>query len=179
MKILLSVALLFVTCYFFISKGDPMDIGINQAVVKTYGEIEEKYNAQVSSVGVGGAHGLYSISLSFHVKNNFTVDEARYIIEDSAIIFLKNINSNVMLRPYLVEYPFPPSRISVSFFITDETYDPVRTPGELVSVILHLGEIKYKTVEKAGRVRAADKYIILHQETFEEAKRIVDDEKSF
>ena len=155
-----------------------MDLGINQVILKTQDEIEKAYSVKISAVGLGAMHGVYSMTIHSSIENNLTVDEARRIMVDCASHFLTNINSNTTLRPYLVEYPFPPSMISMAFWITDGTYEPIRTPGILESITLDNGVIEYNTVSKKGIVQVGDQAVIMHQETFDEAKRIVENEKT-
>ena len=176
-----KIIILFALCFgIFTSciKNDSMDLGINQVILKTQAEIEKTYNAKISAVGLGAAHGVYSMTINFSIEKSLTVDEARRVMGDCASLFLKNINSNTTLRPYLVEYPFPPSMISMAFWITDGTYEPIRTPGILKSITLNNGIIKYNTVSKKGIVQVGDQAVIMHQETFDEAKRIVENEKT-
>lgn len=178
MNIPFIVSLLCLVTFACSGNNHSMGRSMNQVVLKTQKEIEKTYDAKISAVGSGAAHGVYSMTMNFSIQKNLSVDKARRLMVDCAQCFLENINSNTTLRPYLVEYPFPPSRISMSFWITDGTYDPIRTPGILKSISLDDGIIRYNTVSKKGVVRVGDKAVLMHEETFEEAKRIVENEKN-
>lgn len=164
----------FISC----NKNNSMDRGINQVISKTQDEIEKAYSVKISAVGLGAMHGVYSMTINSYIEKSLTVDEARRVMVDCASHFLRNINSNATLRPYLIEYPFPPSMISMAFWITDGKYDSIRIPGILKSFAMHEGIIEYRTVSKKGEFRVGDQDIIMHQETFDEAKRIVENEKT-
>lgn len=172
--IIVNILLLFI----LFGCSDREDRGIHQVIDSASSQIERKYNANCTAVGLGALTGVGSLTLYFKLKENPDIFHARQLIVESVGIFLADINANKNLRPYLKEYPFPPTRISMAFNFHDGSYDPVRIPGEIKSVSIYNGIIEYRTVKKKGIVRVGDKDVILLQETFEEARRAVESEKN-
>lgn len=161
------------------NKRDPIDENIHLIVQETQDEIEKTYNAKLSAVGLGGMHGVRNVSINFCLQKSLSLKEARQIIVNSTQLLLNNINSNTALRPFLAEYPFPPSRVSISFWIRDELFHPIKTPNVLYSFELYQNMIEYTMLKKRTAYERDDKKILMHSETLEEAKRIVENEKSF
>ena len=89
--------------------------------------------------------------------------------------FLNNVNSDPILRPYLIEYPFPSERLSLAFWIRDKDLQPITTPEVLYSVQLYKNEIEYNTLKKKSPYERDAEKVLMHSETYEEAKRILKD----
>lgn len=68
-------------------------------------------------------YGVDSVALSFNINRPLTVEEARPIIIGAAELYSKAINANKTIRPFLLEYPFPITRIELNFFYQGEKSD--------------------------------------------------------
>ncbi len=79
--------------------------------------LTNKYPLKLSGFGGGAIYGINVLSLSFNVEKNVSIAEARKLILDCAEVFLNEINSDQEIRPYLSEYPYPVSRIKLTFFV--------------------------------------------------------------
>ncbi len=137
-------------------------------------EISHKYG--MSCIGSGGAmmYEIESLKLMFCIKKPLEKDEARKIIVDSANIFLKKINNNKDIAKYLIKWPLDLDNIVVSiiFFNVDgtTTYHP-----QLAAVSIVRGNIRYKTNDRENKWV----YKETTEESFEEAKRILEEQKHY
>ena len=86
-------------------------------------EIESTYNVTPCGFGSGALFGVELVYLSFDVKRPLAIDEARAMVLGSLAIYEKALNSNKAIRPYLEEYPFPPERIKLAFFVQNSASD--------------------------------------------------------
>lgn len=108
------------------------------------------------------------LGVMFELYQPLKKDEAREIIVDCVIEFLDDINNNLEIRPYLVNYPFTLENIEIAIFpkmsYNVEAYDPY------INVVSNIkGKIKYATVSPEDTF----KYKMVEYEDFEEALRIV------
>ena len=116
LKKLLSFCLIIFSCNFMLAI-DKDDLS-NRVKSEAARELISKYPLKLVGFGGGAVYGVRVLSLSFEVKKNVTIDEARKLILDCAEIFLEKINNDHEIRPYLSEYPYPVSRIKLRFFVT-------------------------------------------------------------
>ena len=129
-------------------------------------EIENEH--QIYCIGEGGhmANDLEGITLSFIAYREGSIEEARKIEVCAIQKLTQLINANKKLRPYLREYPFPTHRVEIclSYKEKDNNYYPNN-----LAYISHInGILRYRSQDLS-----TPKLILLHQETFEEALKIV------
>jgi hypothetical protein len=118
-------------------------------------------------VGTGGQmmNDIQMLSMSFHLYHEVNLEAARKLIVDSANAYLKEINSNEEIRPYLHEYPFTAANVEVWLWLWKP--DRYNLPPEKMSFILASnGEISYYA-------NSPDPSKALCRETFEEAENKV------
>ena len=167
--IFIGVLISQVSCFHQQAQDDK---AINQIITETKREMEDLFGARVSSRGGACLHGIRRLSLGFYFERNLSLEEARAVIVKCSDVFLKNINSNPLIRPYLVTYPFTENEISLSFSI----FVPKQRPGLITSFGCCLGKIDYCIREAPNEFRRYEETVIMHKETFDEARRIVEHE---
>src|SRR5262245_41673489 len=74
-------------------------------------DLMQMYNLGLNGFGGSSLGGLKHLSLNFTIGRPLTIEEGRRLALSCFEIFLRNINNHAALRPFLVEYPFPPSRV--------------------------------------------------------------------
>lgn len=85
---------------------------------RTAKELANKYDLKIVGSGGGTMNGVERLSLSFQLDKSLTIESARKLILECLTTFQNDINSNSSIRPYLAEYPFPISEISVYFYVS-------------------------------------------------------------
>lgn len=138
----LASAFLFFSCVFLSgcsSETPPVPRDINYVhysnkVVNQFCDEIEKKNGLIC-VGAGGsfAHDIQSIHLRFISYQTPNCEEARKIEIIAIEKFLKAINENKEVRPYLREHPFTPDRVNISISFRDKKKE-LEEDGALYSV---------------------------------------------
>ncbi len=137
-------------------------------------EISHKYGMQC--IGSGGAmmYEIESLNLMFCIKKPLEKDEARKIIVDSVNIFLNKINNNNYISKYLIKYPYDLDNVTLSILIYNldgtRRYHP-----QLSAVSIVKGDVGYSTNDRENKWV----YKETTEESFEEAKRILEEQKQF
>lgn len=174
----IGMCILSLSCFVLIScdVGYKIDPLIHSVSAKTSRDIQKKYQLHACGIGASAMDGVEELSLDFASSKELTIDEARRLLVSCVEIFLGNINSDKKLRLVLMEYPFPPSRISLAIGIRNDMGDSERVPGVLMACRLFKGIVRYETIKEPTFFISADKVFVIHSETYEEAKRIVENE---
>lgn len=105
---------------------------------------------------------IKSIGLSFNYYHLLNLEEARELLVYAGKTFLKNINENKEIRPYLHNYPFTSKNIELVIFIC-QANGSEPTVGNLSVLTLIRGSLTFK-------LSAPSKFAhcpILHEETYE------------
>ena len=125
-------------------------------------------------VGTGGGmmEHIYRMSMSFHLLREVDLPEARRILVYITTEYLKEINSSKRVRPYLKDYPFKATNLEIRVWIQKENNDDVG-PDQIDYMAAYRGTLTYDLPLKPGS------YVeqILHEETYEEALKIVQEEE--
>jgi len=102
---------------------------------------------------------IQAIGLEFQYFQLVSLEEARELLVYAIQVFLKNINENKKIRPYLHNYPFTTENIKITIWINqpDELYPPL---GNLELLALRGGMLYYKL----ARVAKGTPWPILHEE---------------
>lgn len=188
-KILFITSIIALTCVLascqrdagtvldFVRKGqesqeDPFarcrDRIVREAIEEFYSEVKLD---QMTLIGIGGGinHANQKknyIELVFATDKGFTVDAARKLMVSYINRFLNILNSKEGIQEYIDVYPFDMAHLEIGFLSRD---------GEegCVDMISALNNRIYYEFSNAS-----DKPpILVHKETFEEAQRIVAEEK--
>ncbi len=121
-------------------------------------------------MGYGGAlmHDIAEVSLTYAVLVDHDVASAREVAMDCIELFTTMINADEKVQPYLHERPFPPERFRLTLSIRNP--DCSRYMGKGVSSVVFVhGKFGYFQYDPT-----TDYSTCLHSETYEEAKRIID-----
>lgn len=133
--------------------------------------LESKYKIRACGSGGGAMYGIDSVMLAFEIERIVTIEEARAILVGCEELYIKNINSNKKIRPFLQEYPFGPNRVKVEFYVRSPQKDKNENRIDIFSISsggnLKVPTIRYKTdIEKGGLET-------IFTETYEQAKERV------
>lgn len=112
-------------------------------------------------------YDIEGIELGFMAYQRAIVEEARNLEVLVTEAFLQAINSHKKIRPYLREYPFPASRTNVT--ISFNKPDNRRYSDGSVAYMFHVKN----TIFYSAKDPETGKYIDIHEEPYEEARRIV------
>ncbi|MFA6502133.1 MAG: hypothetical protein WCT85_05025, partial [Parachlamydiales bacterium] len=104
-------------------------------------------------------NGLTMLSLSFETDKDYDIQTGRELIVYCAEEFLKNINSDEKIRPYLKNYPFVSKNIEVSVYPQNKN----NLTDKLEIISFSHGNIRYYIRDENKKL------IIIHAETYEEA----------
>jgi hypothetical protein len=110
---------------------------------------------------------IQAMGLSFQYFHPLSLEEARELLLYASNVFLKNINENKEIRPYLYNYPFTAKNIEILIFV----YKPDRSKPNLGSIgflCMRNGTLTYELV--APKTKASCP--ILHEEAYEEGLEI-------
>src|SRR6185295_6324223 len=107
---------------FDLEYGDPIEYYQIAAKIKqkTARQLAKQYHLSFSGFGGQGMVVTRTMDLAFDTSTSYTIDEARRLLINSAEIFIQNVNGNHAIRPYLVEYPFPISRIGITVYCNNK-----------------------------------------------------------
>ncbi len=120
--------------------------------------------------GTGGSmcQDVEGLDLAFIKNELLNLDKARIYYVKTALIALNTVNSNKTIRPYLHNYPFTLANFNLSIHFLDSNSNDPKPP--LIARIMNFNNlIEYET----KRTDIPHKYDTVHQETLEEAIRIV------
>jgi hypothetical protein len=140
-------------------------------------EMKKEFGLVCIGGGGGMPYDIEEISVKFVDYKKATIEQAREIEINGTEKLLKMINTHKKIRPYLREYPFVPkrARVSISFYKPDNEY---YLDGSVARVSQVKGMIYYDRAEptKTKKYTTVD-LIELHEEPYEEALKIVNEDK--
>ncbi len=162
----------FISILFFLmigcSQAEDYPTLARQVRSQTANQLEKERD--LFCVGTGGQMmgDIQAIELEFQYFHLVNLEESRELLVHAIRTFLKNINDNKELRPYLHNYPFTTKNIEITIWILqpDGHYPP---QGDIKCIYLEDGTLKYELV-------APEKFTprpVLHEETYEEALKVL------
>jgi hypothetical protein len=129
---------------------------------KTAKKLEEEKGLIL--VGIGGQmmNDIQKMSISFYLYHEVDLATARELVVNSVNEYLKEINNNKEIQPYLHEYPFTAKNIEISIFIynSDRSDLPL---NKIYCVSADEGKVSYF-------IRSLGFYKPFSEESFEEAE---------
>lgn len=144
---------------------DKTEINAYRFMAEFAQSMESKGLKPIGSGCSGAANIFVKLRLMFQIDSNLTIESARKLIVDASEEFLKGLNNNKQLRPYLIKFPATIENISISISSTDS--DGNKMPN-IRSVSTVGDKINFYNDENDP-----DKWLI-HKESFEEAVAIVE-----
>jgi hypothetical protein len=91
---------------------------INEVTNQTFIQLKMEKGLYPFGTGEGGGvNQIRMLALSFRYYKEIEIEEARKLLMAAGTLFLKNINSNEQIRPYLKNDPFRPGNIDIAIFV--------------------------------------------------------------
>lgn len=125
-----------------------------------------KYNLHACGFGMDEDKGLDYLEITFEVFRPLKIEKARSMLIDCLQVFLKNINNNEKIRPYLKTYPFTFKNVGIIFYISDTNHKDLVHPNICVAAARSSG-IYYRTQDPENTNRYKEKYEETHEEALE------------
>lgn len=127
--------------------------------------IQLKKEKELYPIGVGDGIGekIRMLAISFRYYKEVDIDEARELLLTAGTVFLKNINANEKIRPFLKNDPFGPENIEIRIFINNPNGSEVEL-GKLTVISLIDGILEYDV-----RNPITERLTTFNEELFEEA----------
>ena len=141
----------------------------DQLTKQTADQLKKEKGLSLIAIGGGMMGDIQAMGADFAYFNLVNLQEARKLIVYASQCYLKNINSNKKIRPYLHNYPFDIKNISVLIVINHpETLSLEKKNICCISIVK--GIISYN-LESPTRYAPMP---LLKEETYEEALKIVE-----
>jgi hypothetical protein len=136
----------------------------NELKYKAAIQIKKEKNLQPCGSGGGGVEKIRMLYLAFDYYKQIDVEEARELLIDAGNLFLKLINEDEQIRPYLQNYPFLPKNIEMAIFFKNPDGSEVDS-GKLSILVLSKNEkLRYEINDPE-----TNHLITIHSETYQEA----------
>jgi hypothetical protein len=174
MKKLCSLIRIFVCIFpFFIfgsqREDDSPHIKIAGKLMKKVStKLEKKYKFKLVGVKQAMLRCVNLMGFRFQIFRAVEKKEARAMVVDCLQEFLKEVNENKEIRPYLKNYPFDIKDLEVIIFIGTPDYGTFYHPN-LAVVSAYMGKIRYSTKDPFDKYNYKSEEV----ETFEEAVKIL------
>lgn len=164
----LLTSLLFLTPWLFgdTTQDEDYRLYVTQIAHPIAQEAQKEFN--LAYIGRGGqlANGVGKIEVDFIAYRRGSLEETRKIQVVLMERLLQALNSHEKLRPFLIEYPFPASRVCVMLSYRQED-NAHYTDGSITLAFQSKNNICYYYYSKA------DNEDVAFREPYEEAKHIV------
>ena len=134
------------------SAGAPWVIAGGALMERVSRQLSDRYNLE--AVGAGGEMmtRIDLLRLCFEYRGDLSEKEARKVVVESVDIFVREINRDEKVRPFLAQYPATANTVSLSITIYNEGGSSREDP--LLSVAgFSRGEVYFKTVDPKNRHR--------------------------
>jgi len=142
-------------------------IVINKITDRYVKDTEEKYNVSLFGSGGGMMYNVNNIFLSFHVIKEVKLEEARKMYVEMVSDLLNRINQDEEVRPYLSHFPYTAKGVSIQLVFF--SHPDISPPPENIAIVSMLnGNIRYGINNPKTEL-----YVDIHQETYDDAVRIV------
>jgi hypothetical protein len=147
----------------------------SKIVYKIIGEKSKLLAKRHKMCAIGDSVGMPSgvvhmLGGSFQKEKVRSLSEARRIIVDSGNEFLRAVNANEKLKPFLIKSPFTIDNIEVDIYLMDNGFDDTDNKLEVIGLLK--GQITYNYENKI-KTRGYSKVI---KESYEEALKKIQEE---
>ncbi len=135
-------------------------------------KIRREKNLILIGTGGGMMDDIKMMAMSFCYYQEVDIEDARKLLVYCVEEYLNAINASEKVRPYLHNHPFTAKNVEIRLFISQVDTSDVAL-GRLCGADAIKGDLNYYADN-------ADRYTLkrLHEETYEEAFRIVNEESS-
>lgn len=162
------VAFLLFSTLVGCTKTPPNEVAVNQQINAFAKEMREREKMVLAGVGGSSLNQLKRIfDFDFWTEKKLTLEEARALCVRTANDFLKQVNENEKLQPYLEDHPFTIKNLNLMIGCTGPNLQ--RLPSEYISNITCTnGKIFYSIWSKEKNF-----YEEVKVETWDEALKLV------
>ncbi len=140
---------------------------VNKVRKKVASDLENKYGLIPCGTGGQMMYQIEKLMLIFNYPKPLTEDEARVLVVNAVDEFVASVNQEEAIHQYLANYPFRPENVEVTIFLQDSRGKRVQ-PDRFIFVEAAAGRVVYKADDPE-----TNRYRIVHKETFEEAKALL------
>jgi hypothetical protein len=130
---------------------------------KTLAQLKRDTELYPCGIGSGMKDKIRMLALSFNYFKEVDIAKARELLMTAGVLFLKTINGNEKIRPFLQNDPFKPENIQIAIFL----YNPNGSnPGldKLTVVSMINGKLQYKYDDPE-----TERLKTIYEETYAEA----------
>ncbi len=131
---------------------------------KTAIELNKEKKMELIKIGGAMMHEVEELDMSFVFSEKLELKQARELMVFTVSLLLKNVNTNEEIRPYLIHYPFTAKDLYICLVSSQDQYNTI----DVISS--SSGKIRYK-------ISGEPMSIQIHEETYEEALKIIEKEK--
>ena len=145
----------------------PQDILANEITISTAQKLIKTQNLHF--VGTGGAmmDNIEMLAVSFEYDQEVTQEQARQLLIVAAEEYLRAINQNEEIRPYLDQYPFTAKNVKICIYFHKPDRSQVNE-GKIWAIDAMNAEVIYRIVNSEGKLIGET-----ITETYEEALKII------
>jgi hypothetical protein len=137
---------------------------VNEIERKVFLQLKKEKNLYPCEFGGGARDPIELLHCGFDYYKEIGIEEARELLLLAGHQFLKEINTNEQIRPYLATYPFKPENIQINIFLKKSDGSEIGL-DKLHVISMQKGAMIYKI-----RDLKTERLTILYEETYEEAE---------
>ncbi len=134
--------------------------------------LRQEKDLRCSGTGGGMMNNVRMMAISFDFFYEVDIKEARKLLIYANTEYLKTINGSKEIRPYLINYPFTPKDIEIMIWLKEPNGNDISF-GKITFLSSYDGVFIYKIATGQGSYSSEK----IHQETYEEALKIVEAEE--
>jgi hypothetical protein len=153
--------------------SEPKYIRMSDKIVSRHlNKMKQQYSLKCIGNGGGFMHSVNQIILSYNLNGPKSIEEIRTLLVITTEDLLKAYNEDEKIRPFLKNFPFTVSNISVDIVLVDQNGISLKNEGLNKDIIWGgfqlSGKVFYSIIneEKPSTQK-------IHSETYEEALKIV------
>lgn len=136
----------------------------NEISFKVAAQLKNANNLGLIGLSGGTMDHIRMLGLMFNYHKEIEIEEGRELLMKAGTLFLKTINEDKRVHPYLKNYPFLATNIEVKIFLNNK--NGIEFGAEKLSVISLTDGILSYDIRSAQTKRLTT----IHTETFEEAQ---------
>ena len=135
----------------------------NELMKNVAQELNTKLNLYPCGTGGRMMHEIKMLALAFDYYQPITIEEGRNLLITSIDIFVKAVNDDERIRPYLANYPFEPKNVQIRIFLRNPNGSNPG-PGEFAVISSIDGILEYDVNDPKNPL-----FTTIHKESYQEA----------
>ena len=157
---------------FFFSPSVDYEKIADKITEKTAKKLKEQKGLSLAGTGGQMMDDIQMMMMGFNFYKVVDIETTRQLLFDSVQEYLSAINSNERIRPYLHNYPFTAQNVEIVIYFYNPDGSKV-PPGKINIAAANQGEVVYY-------IDSTENHTIkpIHEETYEEALKLVNNETS-